>query len=222
MLVWTPVLLNAADGGGRWRVCWGWEGDGEGGVQEGEQEQRYKIHETQDFLTNLPLKQGCWTKVFQHWKARLCPESVSPDLQTPFLTFIWWENAPRSSRASAVPELETRSPIPVFSLASSQLHGIQRQVPNTYQSCLSVWGKQSPCTVPQPNPAHRRTSPLGCAQLFQDSHVHRPWGYPNQTQVCFQMKNNSRNKFQLTIIWHHLRKRVSQILGREKKKKSHT
>lgn len=81
MLVWTPVLLNAADGGGRWRVCWGWEGDGEGGVQEGEQEQRYKIPVTQDFLTNLPLKQGCWTKVFQHWKAWLCPESVSPDLQ---------------------------------------------------------------------------------------------------------------------------------------------
>lgn len=84
---------------------------------------------------------------------------------------------------------------------------------------VSLCGENNP-----PTPRSSQTLPIDAFHSSDEPRCFRtamlrPWGYPNQTQVFFQMKNNLQSKFWLTIICHHLRKSLSQILKKKKKKK---
>lgn len=161
---------KTADHHGLQLIFGGGKGDGEGDGKEKEQEWRC-ITPTpkKEGLSYRPsdpsdgMLEGCWA--LQPSSTGLCyaqnPSSAQhfPPFAATFLMFAWWEIAPQSSHTSTVSELETCSPIPVLSLASSLLSIFQLRLPNTR---YDVWlnrkqssGKMSNTTALQ-NTAKKR------------------------------------------------------------------
>lgn len=165
---------KTADRHGLQLIFGGGNGDGEGDGKEDEQEWRCITPHIQEGRTVIQtLRSFRWDGWVEPCSlpAQLLsyarnPSSAQhfPPFAATFLMFAWWEIAPQSSHTSTVSELETCSPIPVLSLASSLLSIFQLQLPNTR---YDVWLNRKQSSGKMSNTTTLQNTAKKCGALQQ-------------------------------------------------------